>query len=112
MLYWAVLLVGFLINMYGTRLLPHIENFIMVFHVLFFFAVFIAILVASPTRNTAAFVFADFENNTGWASNGIAWSLGMVTSAYVMVGKYLHCAMAEFFPSYELNFLHDKQTAG
>lgn len=86
MLYWAVLVVGFLVNLYGARLLPHIENLMMTFHVLFFFIIFVSILALSPTRNPAAFVFGEFQNNTGWESDGIAWSLGMVTSAYVMVG--------------------------
>lgn len=67
----------------------------MVFHVLFFFVVLITTLVASPTRNSAEFVFANFENNTGWTSNGIAWSLGMVTSAYVMVGECAHLCRCE-----------------
>lgn len=88
MLYWAVLVVGFLVNLYGARLLPHIENLMMALHVLLFFLIFVSILALSPTRNSAAFVFGEFQNNTGWGSDGIAWSLGMVTSAYVMVGTY------------------------
>lgn len=95
MLYWAVLVVGFLVNLYGARLLPHIENLMMALHVLLFFLIFVSILALSPTRNSAAFVFGEFQNNTGWGSDGIAWSLGMVTSAYVMVGMYCSSSVAD-----------------
>lgn len=94
MLYWAVLVVGFLVNLFAPRLLPHIENLMMALHVLFFFLIFVTILALSPTRNSAEFVFGEFQNNTGWGSDGIAWSLGMVTSAYVMVGMYTPRAIA------------------
>lgn len=109
MLYWAVLVVGFLVNLYGPRLLPHIENLMMAFHVLFFFLIFVSIMVLSPTRNSAAFVFGEFQNNTGWGSDGIAWSLGMVTSAYVMVGMYTPpCAIpGRLCRTAKMSFLHE-----
>lgn len=40
----------------------------------------------SPTRNSAKFVFATFLNETGWDNNGIVWILGLLQSAYALVG--------------------------
>lgn len=60
----------------------------MVLHILFFIVVFIIALVLPPERKSASFVFTTFVNETGWQSNGVAWFLGLLTSSYVMVGKF------------------------
>lgn len=87
LIYIAILTLSFSLNQWGSRVLPLLENLIMFFHVLFFFIMMIVIAVIPPDRNTAAFVFTKFENNTGWENNGVAWCLGMLTSAYILVGK-------------------------
>ncbi|KIW90075.1 uncharacterized protein Z519_09506 [Cladophialophora bantiana CBS 173.52] len=86
LLYWAVLLLALVFNVLGIRILPHVENASMVLHVVLFFILLIAIIALSPTKNSASFVFTDFENQTGWTSNGVAWCIGMLSSSYVLVG--------------------------
>jgi choline transport protein len=87
MIYWAVLLIALFTNRFLTRSLPMIENFSMFLHVVLFFVIIIGSVVASPTKHTATYVFTTFENSSGWKSNGVSWCIGMLTSAYVMVGK-------------------------
>lgn len=86
LIYWAVLLVALMINTLGSRYLPHIENATMVLHVMFFFILLISIAVVSPTKNSASFVFTDFENSSGWNNDGVAWCIGMLSASYVLVG--------------------------
>lgn len=86
LLYIAVLSIAFALNIWGSRLLPILENFIMALHILFFFAMLIAVAIIPPSRHSAEFVFANFQNNTGWENDGIAWCLGLLTSAYILIG--------------------------
>uniref|UniRef100_A0A8H7N224 Amino acid permease/ SLC12A domain-containing protein n=2 Tax=Bionectria ochroleuca TaxID=29856 RepID=A0A8H7N224_BIOOC len=86
LLYLAILAIAFALNLWGSKLLPLIENLIMALHILFFFAILIAVAVLPRNRNSASFVFTNFQNNTGWESDGIAWCIGLLTSAYITVG--------------------------
>jgi choline transport protein len=54
-------------------------------HVFGFIAIFVALLAVGP-KNDAKFVWATFVNSTGWANDGVAWLLGMLTSCYAMIG--------------------------
>jgi amino acid transporter len=73
-----------------------LENFIMVFHVLFFVIIIVATTVL-PRGNwqPAEFVFTYFSNGTGWNSDVIAWGIGMVTSGYIMLGYDSAAHMSE-----------------
>jgi choline transport protein len=86
-IYWAILSIGYIANVWGYRVLPMIEKLAMVLHIAFFFVIFIVALVLPPERKSAAFVFTTFINRSGWKEDGIAWLLGLLTSSYVMVGK-------------------------
>ncbi|KAK4891677.1 hypothetical protein LTR27_009685 [Elasticomyces elasticus] len=86
LLYWAILLLAALVNVLGGRMLPMIENMTMALHVALFFALLIALLTSAPTYQPASFVFTEFVNNSGWSSDGIAWSIGLLSSCYVFVG--------------------------
>jgi len=59
----------------------------MVLHILLFFVMFIVALVIPPERRSATFVFTTFINQTGWKEDGIAWLLGLLSSAFVMIGE-------------------------
>jgi amino acid transporter len=87
LIYLATAAMAFFMNIWGGKVLPMLENIIMVFHVGFFIAILIAVAALPRERQSAEFVFTHFSNGTGWDSNVIAWSIGMLTSAYVMVGK-------------------------
>lgn len=87
-IYWGILLVGYIANVWGYRMLPLLEKLVMILHILFFIVVFVIALVLPPERKPATFVFTTFVNETGWRSDGVAWFLGLLTSSYVMVGKF------------------------
>jgi hypothetical protein len=70
MIYWALLLGSGAMNIWGTRLV-----------------VFIVMWVCAPVKHSASFVFTLFENNSGWSSDGVSWSIGMLSSCYVLAGK-------------------------
>lgn len=102
LIYVGVTAIAFLLNIFGGRVLPLLENFIMAFHVLFFFGILIAVAVLPKSLpggyQPAEFVFTQFSNGTGWDSDAIAWGIGMVTSAYIMIGYDSAAHMSEEMP--------------
>lgn len=86
LLYWGILVIALVVNIWGIRILPQVETVSMVLHVALFITLLVVMVVVSPTKNSASFVFGVFENETGWANNGVAWCLGMLSSAYVLIG--------------------------
>ncbi|KAL8926893.1 MAG: hypothetical protein Q9208_002702 [Pyrenodesmia sp. 3 TL-2023] len=85
LIYWMILLVAVLVNILGTTIFPHIETAAFFFHICFFFVLLVPLVYLSP-RSTARFVFTDFENSSGWKSDGVSWCLGLLTSAWSFVG--------------------------
>ena len=88
LLYWAILLVSLAANVLGSDILPLLEKLSLVFHVIGFIVVMVVICVVSPTKHSREFVFTEFINNSGWSNSGVAWSIGMLSSCYVMTGKH------------------------
>ncbi|KAK0383891.1 hypothetical protein NLU13_7983 [Sarocladium strictum] len=95
LIYLTITVLSFLMNIWGGKVLPMLENAISALHVLFFFMVLIAAAALPKERQSAEFVFTHFANGTGWDSNGIAWGIGMLTSAYIMIGYDSAAHMSE-----------------
>lgn len=74
------MLVVFLINSVGTKLLSLIEGFILILHLGAFLAVLVPLLYFSP-HGSAKAVFATFTDSGGWNSSGLAWFIGFSLSA-------------------------------
>ena len=62
---WAVMVLTLALNIFGIRILPHIESAAGICHVLFFFTLLILLVYLAP-QSPASFVFATLENNSGW----------------------------------------------
>ncbi|RGP78393.1 hypothetical protein FLONG3_3529 [Fusarium longipes] len=86
MLFWAVLIGAAAICILCSNALPLIEKLTLVIHVGFFIIIIITMAVVSPTKHTPEFVFTKFENNSGWANDAVAWSIGLLSSCYVLIG--------------------------
>ena len=84
-LYWAVIMVAVAVNILGIRFFPHIETLAFIHHICFFFVFLIPLVYLAP-QSTASFVFANFENTSGWESNGVSWGIGLLASAWAFVG--------------------------
>jgi amino acid transporter len=89
LIYWGLVVLGTVTNIWGSRFLSVVERSSLIIHVLAFIAISAVVWACSPAKHSADFVFTLFENNSGWTSDGIAWSLGMLSSSYVLAGE--HC---------------------
>lgn len=88
MLYWSVLTFSACVNILGIRYFPHIETLAFIFHICLFFVFLVPLVYLSP-QSSASFVFAGFENSSGWKNDGVSWFIGLLTSAWSFVGVYL-----------------------
>ncbi|CAG9982344.1 unnamed protein product [Clonostachys byssicola] len=102
--YWAILAYSAATNIWGLRVLPHINtaagtHYYSVFIPLFvtsrslvlvtfrrFIGVVITLLVMA-NKNSASFVFTDFENSSGWESDGISWLVGLQSAVFPFLGQ-------------------------
>ncbi|KAI5809786.1 choline transporter [Peziza echinospora] len=69
--------IAFLFNCYG-RILPTVGSVFMYISLCSFTVITITVLAKSKTKQSARFVFADFRNETGWASGGMAFIMGLI----------------------------------
>lgn len=86
LLMWAIMLLMFVINVWGIRLLPVIELIGGICHVVFFIVLLITLVVLAPQR-PASFVFTKFLNNGGWPSDGVSFCVGLLTAVYSLSGQ-------------------------
>ncbi|KAL4790584.1 amino acid/polyamine transporter I [Aspergillus venezuelensis] len=86
LIYWALTALGTAINIWGTRSFSVIEAISLIIHIGAFIGNFVAMWVCVPAKHSAEFVFTKFLNNSGWSSSGVAWSIGMLSSCYVLAG--------------------------
>ncbi|KAH7153643.1 amino acid/polyamine transporter I [Dactylonectria macrodidyma] len=80
---------------YEIKRLHYLIFVAMFFHVFGYFATSIYLLIHVNPKNSADYVFTDFTNLSGWESPGIAWSIGLMTSAIGFVGWDSSTHMAE-----------------
>ena len=87
LVYWALVGLSTAINIWGRRLLSVVEGVSLLVHICAFIAITAVLWACSPTKHSAMFVFTSFVNNSGWSSNGVAWSIGLLSSCYVLASR-------------------------
>ncbi|UPL00132.1 hypothetical protein LCI18_011066 [Fusarium solani-melongenae] len=102
LLYWAVLAYSCVTNVWGIKSLPHTNMSAGVIHVVAFVGTVIVLLVLSD-KNPSSFVFANFQNSSGWANDGVSWLVGLLSAVYPFLGYDAACHMAEELPSASRN---------
>ncbi|RYN36518.1 hypothetical protein AA0119_g4934 [Alternaria tenuissima] len=86
MLYWAFLGLATLVNVFAIKSLPWVLHATFLLHVVLWLVLVVVICVISPTKHTAEFVFTTYVNESGWSSDGVAFSIGLLSSTYVLAG--------------------------
>lgn len=85
LLIFAVMVVVFLVNSIGTRLISIAEGFILVLHLSGFLAILVPLLYFSE-KGTSREVWGTFSNQGGWDSNGLAWFVGLISANLPLIG--------------------------
>ncbi|KAJ9298651.1 hypothetical protein DTO271G3_3618 [Paecilomyces variotii] len=85
LLFTAIVVLSVCVNIFAIKYLPHLETLMLLLHVGMFFLLLIPMVYLAP-QHSAKFVFTDFESLGGWNNNGIAWCVGLMTSAFPFTG--------------------------
>ncbi|KAI0964960.1 amino acid transporter-like protein [Xylaria arbuscula] len=85
LLFWAVVLLGYTINAAIGVLLARFEGFVLILHILGFFAVIFPLALLSQ-HNTPADVFDTFLNLGGWQTQGLSFSIGIMGNVFAFLG--------------------------
>ena len=82
---YAILLIALFVNTYLARLLPEIESYVLILHIVGFFCVIIPLTYLAP-HHSAKEVFATFTNAGGWEDKGLSFFVGVSTSMFAFLG--------------------------
>ncbi|KAJ5373919.1 Amino acid/polyamine transporter I [Penicillium concentricum] len=83
------------INILGTRWLHRLTFLGIVLHIAGYVAIIVYLLATVHPKNTAAYVFSDLTNLSGWKSDGVSWSIGLMSSAIAFINWDSATHMAE-----------------
>lgn len=81
---FAVTLVVLVVNVWGSRAMPVMQNIMLIVHIGAFLAIMIIFWVLSP-HNTAEVVFTQFTNSGGWSSTGLSLMIGQISAIYTLI---------------------------
>lgn len=88
LLVFAMVLVLYIVNIWGASWWPKIQNGLMILHILGFLIVIIVLWVCAPHQSAKA-VFTGFTNEGGWSSMGLSIMVGQITAIYALLGEFL-----------------------
>ena len=86
LLVFSMVLLLFIVNVWGASWWPKIQNGLMVLHILGFLVTIIVLWVCAPHQSAKA-VFTGFTNEGGWSSMGLSIMVGQITAIYALLGK-------------------------
>ena len=89
LLFWAVIFVAVAINTVVGSLLAKFEGFVLVLHLLGFFAVIFSLLLLGKHADSE-FVFQTFMNLSGWKTQGLSFCIGLLGNVFAFIGKNFH----------------------
>ncbi|KAH8663624.1 amino acid transporter-like protein [Tricladium varicosporioides] len=95
--YWLVLIYAAVVNIWGSRVLPHTNLAAGIFHVVGLVA-FMATLGAMAPKHDAHYVFVEVSNTSGWKNDGVSWLVGTLSAVYPFLGYDAACHLAEEMP--------------
>lgn len=95
LMFWAVMLVTTLINMYGSKYLNLINTVCVYWTAASVIIILIVLSVMTPVRHSAKFVFTHFDASASGWPNGWAFFVGLLQAAYTLTGYGMVAAMCE-----------------
>lgn len=85
LLFWASMVFTIFVNTVIGKYLPKFEGFILILHILGFFAILLPLAILQPHQN-ASEVFKTFLNTGDWPTQGLSFMIGIIGSVYTFTG--------------------------
>ncbi|KAG0293311.1 hypothetical protein BGZ97_005370 [Linnemannia gamsii] len=95
LIYFAILIIHGLINTFLVRYIAAMNTASVWVHIGGVIIILVSILVKTPNKASASFVFTHFINNTGWSSTVYVVLLGLLQSQFTMTGYDASAHMTE-----------------
>lgn len=92
---YLVTLISMFINLWGSKLLDRLSKGLLLFNIASFIATVMVILACNKQKQSASFVFKDFQNFTG-ASASMAGIIGILQPAFGM-----WCVFSPMMPNFD-----------
>ena len=92
---FAMVLVIYIANVYGSDLMPVLNNLLMVFHVVFWAVVLIVLWAMAPHRSAEAVFVTGWENFGGWSTMGLSVMIGQISAIYGSLSSDATAHMSE-----------------
>ena len=86
LLVFAMVLILFVSNIWGAKIIPAAQNFFLVLHVGGFLAIIIILWAYAP-KTPAKNVFTQFSNEGGWSTVGLSLMVGQISAIFGLIGK-------------------------
>ena len=93
-LYWALIGFSLFINTAVSSLLPKFEAFILILHVLGFFAIIFPLVILGPHADPKE-VFTTFINDGNWPTMGLSFMVGLLGNVFAFFGADAAIHMSE-----------------
>ncbi|RPA84212.1 amino acid transporter [Ascobolus immersus RN42] len=95
LMFWAVMLVAALVNIFMSRYLDQINKICMIWTSAAVIIILVTLLATADNRRSAEFVFTHYDASaSGWAE-GWSFFVGLLQGAYVLTGYGMVAAMCE-----------------
>ncbi|KAL8752072.1 MAG: hypothetical protein Q9184_005860, partial [Pyrenodesmia sp. 2 TL-2023] len=95
LLYWALMALAIIVNLYPSIVLPKIQFFFLALHILGFFAFLIPMVYMSPQKATSTEVWTQFNNGGDWPTMALSVFVGLIGSVFANNGTDCAVHMAE-----------------
>lgn len=82
---YLIAIVAAAVNIFGAKLLDKISTGVLIWNISSFVIVIVTILATNDHKQSAKFVFTEFQNDTGFSSGGMAVMIGLLQSFFGMV---------------------------
>jgi choline transport protein len=80
---YAITLLATFINLWGSRILDKVSKAALIFNIVSFIVTIVTILACNTNKQSASFVFKDFQNFTGFGT-AMAGIIGILQPAFGM----------------------------
>lgn len=85
LIFYALIILAVFVNTILGRILPQVESFVLVLHILGFIATLIPLVALGP-KASAKDVFQTFTDDGGWHSDGLTFLTGTSFSMLIFIG--------------------------
>ena len=85
LLFWAVMAFTVFINVLASTVLPKFEGFILILHIVGYFAVLLPLLVLGEHQNPHE-VFGKWLNEGNFPTQGLSFMVGLLSPLFIFLG--------------------------